>query len=143
GATVRGRRATRAVAEATPLGQNSAARTGGAGATTQAAMPQAFHTDVAPSSEDLVVRMWAAPPVTARAARVAEARTAPRHWPPPPRLALDLGGVTFCDSSGLGALLDIRRLADEAGVPMVLREVPAQVARLLDLTDVDAWLSRE
>ena len=106
-------------------------------------MPQAFHTDVARSSEELVVRVSGELDITVRAALVEQVGAALRDGPPPPRLALDLGGVTFCDSSGLGALLDIRRLADEAGVPMVLREVPAQVARLLDLTDVDAWLSRE
>jgi anti-sigma B factor antagonist len=61
----------------------------------------------------------------------------------PTRLALDLGDVTFCDSSGLGALLDIRRAAGEAGVEMVLQNVPPPVARVLDLTDVDGWLLRE
>ena len=32
-----------------------------------------------------------------------------------------MAGVTFCDSSGLGALLDVRRAAADAGVAMVLR----------------------
>src|SRR5690606_14495900 len=106
-------------------------------------MPQAFHTDVARSPEELVVRVSGELDITVRATLVEEVGAALRDGPPPPRLALDLGGVTLCDSSGLGALLDIRRPADGAGGPMVLREVPAQVARLLDLTDVDAWLSRE
>jgi anti-anti-sigma factor len=58
-------------------------------------------------------------------------------------LVIDLGGVTFCDSSGLGALLDIKRAAGGAGIAMVLRSVPPPVERLLDLTDVDGWLTRE
>ena len=59
------------------------------------------------------------------------------------RLVVDMSGVTFCDSSGLGALLDVRRAAVDHGVPMVLRDVTRQVARLLDLADVDGWLTRE
>lgn len=58
-------------------------------------------------------------------------------------VTVDMGAVTFCDSSGLGGLLDIRRAAGDAGVEMVLRNVPRPVARILDLTDVDGWLQRE
>ncbi len=58
-------------------------------------------------------------------------------------VTIDLENVTFCDSSGLGGLLDIRRAAGEAGVHMALRNVPRPVARVLDLTDVDGWLQRE
>ena len=54
-----------------------------------------------------------------------------------------MSGVTFCDSSGLGALLDVRRAASQAGVEMVLRDVRRQVARLLDLADADGFLTRE
>jgi anti-sigma B factor antagonist len=59
------------------------------------------------------------------------------------RVTIDLDGVTFCDSSGLGALLDIKRVSTDAGAEVVLRKVPASVGRLLDLTDVDGWLTRE
>ena len=58
-------------------------------------------------------------------------------------LVLDMEAVTFCDSSGLGGLLDIRRATGDAGVELVLRNVPRPVARILDLTDVDGWLQRE
>ena len=37
------------------------------------------------------------------------------------RVVVDLGGVKFCDSSGLGALLDIRRAAEKFGAAIVLR----------------------
>lgn len=105
-------------------------------------MSQAFHTDVARSSDELLVRVSGELDITVRTALVDDVGAALQEEPPP-RLVLDLGGVTFCDSSGLGALLDIRRLADEAGVAVVLRAVSAQVARLLDLTDADGWLTRE
>jgi anti-sigma B factor antagonist len=105
-------------------------------------MPKNFDIDVATEAGELVARvsgefdLSAREPVVARVTKLLgsdEVR----------RVAVDLGHVTFCDSSGLGALLDIRRAAGDAGVEMVLRNVPPPVARLLDLTDVDGWLQRE
>lgn len=52
----------------------------------------------------------------------------------PVDLVLDLGGVTFLDSSGLHVLIDGRRIARETGVPLLLRSVPGPVLRVLDLT---------
>jgi anti-anti-sigma factor len=49
-------------------------------------------------------------------------------------LALDLGGVTFIDSSGLGTLVRIRNLAHDRDKRLVLANVPASVERLLALT---------
>ena len=59
------------------------------------------------------------------------------------KVVIDLREVSFCDSSGLGALLDARQAAADAGVALVLRDVPPAVDRLLELTDVDGWLNRE
>jgi anti-sigma B factor antagonist len=59
----------------------------------------------------------------------------------PPELVLDLTGVDFLDSSGLGALLDLqRRLADEGGF---LRLVigTRHVRRVIDVTGMAAVLS--
>jgi anti-sigma B factor antagonist len=39
------------------------------------------------------------------------------------RLALDLGGVTFLDSSGIAALLKARTLSVEQGVPFTIASV--------------------
>jgi anti-anti-sigma factor len=47
---------------------------------------------------------------------------------------LVLGDVTFIDSTGLGALLRIRREASAAGKVLRLAEVPAAVDRLLEIT---------
>ena len=59
------------------------------------------------------------------------------------RVAVDLGGVKFCDSSGLGALLDIRRAAETSGATIVLRAPSAGVARVLDIAGIDELLPRE
>lgn len=47
---------------------------------------------------------------------------------------IDLSGVTFIDSSGLGALVRIRAAAHDRGKQVVLTKVPARVSRLLDVT---------
>lgn len=60
---------------------------------------------------------------------------APEEGGPPPRwLRLDLGGLRCIDSSGLWALLQIRRRTDRAGARLTLEERPACVDRLLHLT---------
>jgi anti-anti-sigma factor len=105
-------------------------------------MPQSFDIDVAFRTGELVVRASGELDLSSRTIFVDNV-TAPMRDSGATRLAIDLGEVTFCDSSGLGALLDIRRAAGEAGIEMVLRNVPPSVARLLDLTDVAGWLVRE
>lgn len=105
-------------------------------------MPNIFDIAVDREGSELAVRVSGDLDIATRA-RVVDEVTPPLVTGDVRRVIVDLGGVTFCDSSGLGALLDIRRTAGEAGAEMVLRSVPAQVARLLDLTDVDGWLQRE
>jgi anti-sigma B factor antagonist len=104
--------------------------------------PQSFDIDVAADGDELVARVSGELDLSARP-YVTETVAAKLRDGGIERLVVDLAGVTFCDSSGLGALLDIRRAAGDAGVDMVLRAVPRPVSRLLDLTDVDAWLRRE
>jgi anti-anti-sigma factor len=47
---------------------------------------------------------------------------------------IDLGGVTFMDSSGLGALVRIRAHAHDRGSEVVLTNVPASIERLFEVT---------
>jgi anti-sigma B factor antagonist len=47
---------------------------------------------------------------------------------------IDLGAVTFIDSSGLGALVRIRNVAHERGKEVVLVNVPDPVGRLFAVT---------
>ena len=53
-------------------------------------------------------------------------------------IGVDLGGVTFIDSSGLGALVRIRNQAQEKDAEVVLENVPATVDRLLQVTGLAA-----
>lgn len=61
----------------------------------------------------------------------------------PGDLELDLGGVTFIDSSGLGALVKIQRAATERGRQLTLTSVPASVERILQLTGLDSVLHQD
>ncbi len=49
-------------------------------------------------------------------------------------LVIDLGDVSFIDSSGLRSLLGASRRARQRGADVVLRSVGPEVARLLDIT---------
>lgn len=59
-------------------------------------------------------------------------RHAARH--PVTAVRLEFSRLESVDSSGLSALLRIRRLLDEAGVALRLDERPAVLERLLDMT---------
>jgi anti-sigma B factor antagonist len=50
------------------------------------------------------------------------------------RLEVDLSGVTFIDSSGLGALVALRHAAEAAGHPIALVITSPSVLRLFELT---------
>ena len=52
----------------------------------------------------------------------------------PASLTLDLGGLDFLDSSGLGTLYRTRQAAEDQGVPLRLDAVPDHVRRVLDVT---------
>jgi anti-anti-sigma factor len=51
-------------------------------------------------------------------------------------ICVDLGRLTFIDSSGLRALNVIRTRAEEQNVRLLLVSVPAQARRVLELTDM-------
>ncbi|MFD9374144.1 STAS domain-containing protein [Streptomyces sp. NPDC059999] len=55
-------------------------------------------------------------------------------------LILDLGAVTFCDSSGFNALIGIFRCAKAADGTLVLAAVPDRLERMLTLTGLHALL---
>ncbi|MFB7908353.1 STAS domain-containing protein [Kitasatospora sp. NPDC056076] len=55
----------------------------------------------------------------------------------PPRLVVDLAGLSFCDSTGLNALLKTRLAANAAGLPFVLAAPCPQTRRLLEITGTD------
>ncbi|WP_395293748.1 STAS domain-containing protein [Kitasatospora hibisci] len=51
-------------------------------------------------------------------------------------LALDLGGLRFCDSSGVNLFLRLDRLSRAEGKQLRLQHIPAQPARVLRLLGV-------
>ena len=53
------------------------------------------------------------------------------------RLVIDASGVTFIDSSILGALIRISRAAEERGKDFALRRPAPLVVRLLHITGLD------
>ncbi|MET8244505.1 STAS domain-containing protein [Streptomyces sp. NPDC005202] len=66
-------------------------------------------------------------------------RHAARH--PMAELHLDFSRLDSVDSSGLSALLLIRRRTDEAGVGLHRDARPAVLERLLDMTETLEWLT--
>jgi anti-sigma B factor antagonist len=102
-------------------------------------MIDAFHLDVTHADGTVAVMalsgefdIAAAPAVRARALDLIGAG----H----PDLIADLSGVTFCDSSGLGALVGIWRCAKEADGSLTLAAIPDRLGRLLSVTGMDTFL---
>ncbi len=60
-----------------------------------------------------------------------------RARPAPEALVVDLGGVTFLDSSGVHVLLAVHRRAAARGVRLVLRPAPPDVHRVFALCLVE------
>lgn len=59
---------------------------------------------------------------------------------PTPKIVVDLSELTFCDSSGVRALLALHRLAADAGREFWVREPTRAVAQVLNLTGADRLL---
>jgi anti-anti-sigma factor len=59
----------------------------------------------------------------------------------PPRIVLDLGGVTFCDSQGLGTLVVLSRKATMAQSYLLLINVGDFLQRVLDITGLRGALA--
>lgn len=53
------------------------------------------------------------------------------------RLVLDLRGLDFIDSSGVGALVNVYRLAEASGRPVALRNVGVGTAAVLKIAAID------
>lgn len=55
------------------------------------------------------------------------------------RVAIDLSGIKYIDSSGLGCLVDLNARANVAGCRMMLVAPSAFVAGVLENTRLDRW----
>lgn len=57
-----------------------------------------------------------------------------------PGLVLDLADVTFLDSTGIGALVELGHDAEDADAAFALRDPSPRVVRILEMTGLsDAW----
>jgi anti-sigma B factor antagonist len=61
--------------------------------------------------------------------------------PPGSLVVVDLSGLTFMDSSGLGAIHTARRLAIKNGGTLVVSRPQPAVHRVLELTGLDTWIT--
>ncbi|MFP3901763.1 MAG: STAS domain-containing protein [Acidimicrobiia bacterium] len=104
-------------------------------------MQRSFDIEFTEGPDDVVAHLSGELDLVARDAIVGEVTR--RMTDGVSHLMIDLGAVTFCDSSGLAALLDIKRDADRSGTRLTVRSVPEPVARLFDLADVGGWLATE
>jgi anti-sigma B factor antagonist len=59
---------------------------------------------------------------------------------PPGRIVLDMAGVTFCDSQGLGTLVVLSRKAQHARTVLALANVGDFLLRVLDITGLRSAL---
>jgi anti-sigma B factor antagonist len=59
---------------------------------------------------------------------------------PPARMVLDMAGVTFCDSQGLGTLVVLSRKAQRARSMLALVNVGDFLMRVLDITGLRSAL---
>ena len=59
----------------------------------------------------------------------------------PLKLVLDLGGVTFMDSSGIALLLRARRRMEALGGNLMVCHVPDHARRVLDAAGIDRLIT--
>ena len=56
------------------------------------------------------------------------------------RLVLNLGGVDFIDSSGLGFLISLKKVTQDEGVSMSISNLPEKPRRTFEIARVDKIL---
>lgn len=54
----------------------------------------------------------------------------------PGRVILDLSGLEMLGSAGVGAMLKLRRKVDEAGGKLVLADVPENIMKILEFSEL-------
>jgi anti-anti-sigma factor len=87
----------------------------------------------------IVVRVCGALDKASRAsvagALLATVASAPRS------VAIDLGELTFCDSSGMAMLIAVHNEAEQHGSTVTIRNVPASIQQLFGIAGVDTLLA--
>ena len=58
----------------------------------------------------------------------------------PTRFELDMAGVDFIDSTGIGAIVEVAQRAEELGIEFAIRRPSPRVVRILKVTGLsDQW----
>ncbi|MCR2806550.1 STAS domain-containing protein [Paenibacillus soyae] len=55
-------------------------------------------------------------------------------------LVLDLGGLTYIDSTGIGIIVSILKTRDSLNAPFFVRNIPPAIKRLFDMTGLTGHL---
>lgn len=55
-------------------------------------------------------------------------------------LVLNLRGLTYIDSTGIGIIVSVLKYRDEMKAPFFVREIPPAIQRLFDLTGISRYL---
>ncbi|MBH5319950.1 STAS domain-containing protein [Paenibacillus sp. GSMTC-2017] len=58
-------------------------------------------------------------------------------------LILNLSKLTYIDSTGIGIIVSILKTRDRLNAPFYVREIPAPIKRLFDLTGISKYLIEE
>jgi len=77
------------------------------------------------------VDLRSSPQLRNRLLRIAESR--------PRRLILDLSGVSYMDSSGVGTMVEIKRLIEQVGGQVVLAGLQPRVRSVFEITQLDRF----
>ena len=59
----------------------------------------------------------------------------------PIELILDMGGVSFMDSSGIAVVMRTKRLCDTDGIAMAVKNVPKQALKVLSAAGITRLVS--
>lgn len=55
-------------------------------------------------------------------------------------LVLNLRHLTYIDSTGIGVIVSILKTRGQLGAPFYVKEIPAKVKRLFDLTGISGYI---
>lgn len=56
-------------------------------------------------------------------------------------LVLDVEQLTYIDSTGIGIIVSVVKVRDEMKAPFIVRNIPASIRRLFDITGISKFLN--
>jgi stage II sporulation protein AA (anti-sigma F factor antagonist) len=104
-------------------------------------VPEALTIDVVHATSGVVLALAGDLDLSTAGDLVAAAEDVLAESGPSQELVLDLGGVVFCDSAGISAMVTVRRLSTQYGCALRVTKAQPQVRRVLELTGLTAHLN--